>query len=68
MISAAQSPPVLLKTLPPVRETAYFSEYVDVEKERPGQSARIYIFWRDPAQDWAESNLLVRDPLLFGEP
>jgi hypothetical protein len=44
---AAQSPPVLLKTLTPVRQTAYFSEYVDIEKERPGQSARIYIFWRD---------------------
>lgn len=46
---AAESPPVLLKTLAPVRQTAYFSEYVDVEKERSGQSARIYIFWRDPA-------------------
>jgi hypothetical protein len=40
---------VLLKTLPPFRQTAYFNEYVDVEKERPGQSARIYIFWRDLA-------------------
>jgi hypothetical protein len=47
MISAAQSPPVLLKTLPPVRQTAHFSEYVDVEKERPGQSARIYVFWHN---------------------
>lgn len=46
---AAQNPPVLLKTLTPVRQTAYFSEYVDVEKERPGQSARIYIFWRGAA-------------------
>jgi hypothetical protein len=46
---AAQNPPVLLKTLTPVRQTAYFSEYVDVEKERPGQSARIYIFSRDAA-------------------
>lgn len=41
--------PVLLKTLPPIRQTAHFSEYVDVEKDRLGQSARIYIFWRDPA-------------------
>ncbi len=47
--SAAQSQPVLLKTLTPVRQTAYFSEYVDVEKERPGQPARIYVFWRDAA-------------------
>lgn len=43
----AQSSPWLLKTLTPVRQTAYLSEYVDFEKERPGQSARIYVFWRD---------------------
>jgi hypothetical protein len=44
---AAQGPPVLLKALVPVEQTPHFSEYVDVEKERPGQSARIYVFWRD---------------------
>lgn len=44
---SAQRRSVLLKTLTPVRQTAYFSEYVDVEKDRPGQSARIYVFWRD---------------------
>jgi hypothetical protein len=36
--------PVLLKTLPPVRQTTDSCEYLDVEEERPGQSARIYIF------------------------
>jgi len=41
--------PVLLKTLPPVRQTADSCEYLDVEEERPGQSARIYTFWRDAA-------------------
>jgi hypothetical protein len=46
---SAQRRPVLLKTLLPVRQTADSSEYIDVEEERPGQSARIYIFWRDAA-------------------
>ena len=45
----AQNSPVLLKSLTPVEKTAYFSEYVDDEWERPGQSARIYIFRRDYA-------------------
>jgi len=31
----------LLKTLAPFRETADSCEYLDVEEERPGQSARI---------------------------
>lgn len=44
---SAQRRPVLLKTLPPVRQTADTCEYLDVEEDRPGQSARIYIFWRD---------------------
>jgi hypothetical protein len=41
--------PLLLKTLPPVRHTTDSCEYLDVEEERPGQSARIYVFWRDSA-------------------
>jgi hypothetical protein len=44
---SAQRRPVLLKTLPPVRQSVDSCEYLDVEEERPGQSARIYIFWRD---------------------
>ena len=44
---SAQRRPVLLKTLTTVRRIANSCEYVDVEEERPGQSARIYIFWRD---------------------
>jgi len=44
-----QRRPVLLKTLTPVRQTVDSCEYLDVEEERPGQSARIYIFWRDAA-------------------
>jgi len=46
---SAQRRPVLLKTLTPVRQTVDSCEYLDVEEERPGQSARIYIFWRDAA-------------------
>jgi hypothetical protein len=46
---STQRQPVLLKTLPPVRQTTDSCEYLDVEDERPGQSARIYIFWRDAA-------------------
>jgi hypothetical protein len=41
--------PVLLKTLAPLRQTADSCEYLDVEEERPGRSARIYIFWRNAA-------------------
>lgn len=46
---SAQRRPVLLKTLPPVRQATDSCEYLDIEEERPGQSARIYIFWRDAA-------------------
>jgi len=42
----AQRRPVLLKTLTPVRQTTDSCEYLDLEEERSGQSARIYIFWR----------------------
>jgi hypothetical protein len=44
---SAQRRSVLLKTLPPIRQTADSCEYLDVDEERPGQSARIYTFWRD---------------------
>lgn len=44
---SAQRRPVLLKTLTPFRQTADSCEYLDVEEERPGQSARIFIFWRE---------------------
>jgi hypothetical protein len=47
----AQRPPVLLKTLTPVRQTTDSLEYLDVEEDRQGQSARIYAFWRDAASD-----------------
>ena len=46
---SAQRRPELLKTLTPIRQTINSCEYLDVEKERPGQSARIYVFWRDAA-------------------
>jgi hypothetical protein len=46
---SAQRRPVLLKTLAPVQQKTDSCEYLDVEEERPGQSARIYIFWRDAA-------------------
>ena len=43
---SAQRQPALLKTLTPVRQTADFCEYLDVEKGRPGQSTRVYVFER----------------------
>ena len=46
---SSERPPVLLKTLTPARQTGDSCEYNDVEEERPGQSARIYIFSRDAA-------------------
>jgi hypothetical protein len=38
---------VLLKTLAPSRKEHGFCEYVDVAENRKGQSARVYMFWRD---------------------
>jgi hypothetical protein len=38
---------VLLKTLAPLRKEPGFCEYVDVAENRKGQSARVYMFWRD---------------------
>lgn len=39
--------PVLLKSLAPTREEPGFCEYIDVVEDAPGQSARVYMFWRD---------------------
>jgi hypothetical protein len=40
----------LLKDLRPVRESTNTSEYLDVEKDVPAASARIYVFLRQPRQ------------------
>jgi hypothetical protein len=45
--STLQRRTTLLKTLPPVREEPDLAEYIDVAEDRPGQSARVYMFWRD---------------------
>lgn len=37
----------LLKNLAPARQEASVCEYVDIVEDRPGQSARVYAFWRD---------------------
>lgn len=42
-----QKPPALVKSLAPSRQEAGIAEYVDEAGERPGNSARIYIFQRD---------------------
>jgi len=46
---SAQRQPALLKTLTPVRQTADFCEYLDIEEERSGQSTRVYVFERGAA-------------------
>jgi hypothetical protein len=45
--STLQMPAALLKTLPPSRQEPGICEYVDVAEDRKGQSARVYMFWRD---------------------
>jgi hypothetical protein len=45
----AQGPAKLLKNLVPSRREANEFEYLDVVEDRPGESARIYVFWRDSA-------------------
>ena len=40
-------PAVLLKTLAPSHHEPGLSEYIDVIEDAPGQSARVYMFWRD---------------------
>lgn len=42
-------PPVLLKSLAPVALDPGLCEYLDVVENIPGQSARVYLFWRDSA-------------------
>lgn len=39
--------PLLLKTLTLVRQEQGEREYLDVIENVPGQSARVYAFWRD---------------------
>jgi hypothetical protein len=39
--------PVLLKSLTPSRQDRDFYEYIDVVQDAPGQSMRVYMFWRD---------------------
>jgi hypothetical protein len=42
-----QRTPALLKSLAPARQEPRSSEYIDVIEDGPGQSARVYMFWRD---------------------
>jgi hypothetical protein len=46
-VCATDQPARLLKTLAATRQELGSSEYVDVVEDRPGQSAKIYAFWRD---------------------
>ena len=39
--------PVLLKSLTPSRHEQDLCEYIDVVEDIPGQSARVYMFWRE---------------------
>ena len=45
--STLQKPAALVKSLPPLRQEPGFCEYLDVAEDRQGQSARVYMFWRD---------------------
>jgi hypothetical protein len=47
--STPQRQAALVKTLPPSRQEPNLCEYLDVVEDRPGQSARVYMFWRDRA-------------------
>jgi hypothetical protein len=40
--------PELLKSLTPSRSEKGLCEYVDLVDDIPGQSARVYMFWREP--------------------
>jgi hypothetical protein len=44
---SSQRNPVLLKSLAPSRQEPDLCEYIDVIEDVPGQSARVYMFWRD---------------------
>jgi hypothetical protein len=39
--------PELVRTLPPSRQEPNTCEYLDIVEDCPGQSARVYKFWRD---------------------
>jgi hypothetical protein len=41
--------PELRKGLTPSRSEKGLCEYVDLVDDIPGQSARVYMFWRNPA-------------------
>jgi len=45
--STLQKPAALVKTLAVFRQEPGLCEYVDIAENRPGQSARVYMFWRD---------------------
>ena len=47
MFGSAPSSAVKILTL--AEQTSDSCAFLDVEEDRPGQSARIYIFWRDVA-------------------
>jgi hypothetical protein len=44
---ADQRAPILLKSLTPAQRQPGLCEYIDVAKDIPGRSARVYMFWRD---------------------
>jgi hypothetical protein len=44
---APPRPATLLKTLAPSHHEPGLCEYIDVVEDAPGQSARVYMFWRD---------------------
>ena len=45
--STLQKPAALVKTLAPSHQGPGLCEYHDVVEDRPGRSARVYMFWRD---------------------
>ena len=45
--STLQKPAALLKSLAPSRQEPGLCEYIDVAEDRQGQSARVYMFWRE---------------------
>ena len=45
--STLQKPAALVKTLAPSPQEPGLTEYVDAAEDRPGQSSRVYMFWRD---------------------
>jgi hypothetical protein len=45
--ASAGQPADLVKSLRPARQEPGLCEYIDIAEDRPGQSARVYMFWRD---------------------